>query len=161
MSLRDLLTESVANWEQLGHPALLERFVLRHGKEYTPVKRKGRKRKAKECFSNATARMLENGDTYVEGFAVRTTFQLPLLHAWVTTNGTDAMDPTLDAMDFEYFGVAFDRTTVTNEIVRNKCYGLLDTGMINYKFIFKIDPELEQICKLVRTKRMREHVLES
>jgi hypothetical protein len=155
MSLHDILTESVANWEVLGHPALLERFVLRNGKAYAPAKRKGRKRKAKQCFANATGRMLEEGSTYVEGFAIRKDFPLPLLHAWVTITGDDATDPTLDAMDFEYYGVSFSRATVTAEIVRNRCYGLLDTGLINTRLIFQIDPELEEICKQVQHNRRR------
>jgi hypothetical protein len=154
MLLRDSLAESVANWERLGHPALLERFVLRNGKAYTPRKRIGRKRKAKECFSNATQAVWDRGGTYVEGFVARNDFWLPLLHAWVTIDGSDAMDPTLDAKNYQYYGVEFSNRVLNRELVRNKHYGLLDTGlMLNMKLMFEIDPELEEICTRIKSNR--------
>jgi hypothetical protein len=155
MSLHDILTESVANWEVLGHPALLERFVLRNGKAFTPRKRIGRRYKAKECFANATNNILMNTkNIYVEGYAIHKDFPLPILHAWVTINGDDAMDMTLESpLDYEYYGVAFQREKLLSEIIRNRCYGLLDTGLINTKLIFEIDPELEEICNQVKHNR--------
>jgi hypothetical protein len=155
MSLYDTLTESVLSWEYLGHPALLERFVLRNGKAYKPRKRIGQKRKAKQCYANAAdIALYKGGGTYVEGFAVNNKFALPLLHAWITVDGADAMDPTLDAKDYEYYGVAFDKDTLLKEMLRNGHYGLLDTGlMLNTKLIFGIDPELEEICKRVKENR--------
>jgi hypothetical protein len=152
--IRDMLAEQIANWECLGHPALLERFVLRNGKVFAPRKRIGRKRKAKECFSNATKVVMGGTGTYVEGFTIRTTFPFPLLHAWVTVDGSDAMDPTLNADEFEYFGVVFDRKILCREIMRSKMYGLLDTGLgNNTRLIFEIDPELEAICTAINRQR--------
>jgi hypothetical protein len=156
MSIRDVLEDSVANWARLGHPALLERFVLRNGKAYAPCKRIGRKCKAKQCFANATHHVLDAGGTYVEGFMMKHTLALPLQHAWVTIHGDDAMDPTLESNDYEYFGVAFDKKTLTEELVRNGYYGLLESGIcINTQLIFKIDPELKDICEQVKLNRRR------
>jgi len=150
----DTLTQMVSSWEKLGHPALLERFVLRNGKPYAPRKRIGRKRAAKQCFSNATHAVLDHVDgIYVEGYAMRHTFQLPLLHAWVGINDK-AMDPTLNSKEFEYYGVAFDKTTLHRELARNGHYGLLDTGLsLNLKLIFEIDPELRDICQQIKSRR--------
>lgn len=147
MSIRDNLVQMVSAWERLGRPAMLERFVLRNGKAYTPRNRIGRKGKAKECFSNAAQHVLQKaGGTYVEGFVIRKDFPLPLLHAWLTFHGDDAMDPTLDAKNYEYYGVAFDALTLIRELVRNKHYGLLDTGLgLNARLIFEIDPGLKEI----------------
>jgi hypothetical protein len=156
MSIAEILAERVSIWERLGHPSLLERFVLRNGKVYTPRKRIGHRRKAGECYGNATKHVLNNDGVYVEGFVMIPDIALPLQHAWVTINGDDAMDPTLDAMAHEYYGVAFDRKILGREIVSNGYYGLLDSGLgLNTKLMFGMDPELKEICEQVQRNRRR------
>jgi hypothetical protein len=76
---------------------------------------------------------------------------MPVHHAWVTMNGTDAMDPTLDAEKYQYLGIAFDTDTLRKELLRNGVYGILDPGLgFNTRLMFQIDPELEAICKNVK-----------
>jgi len=149
--IKEQLEEIVKNWNALGHPALLENFILRNGKEYTPTKRIGRRKKAKECFCNAHKFVWSHHDvSYVEGYVIREAFPFPIHHAWVTITGDDAMDPTLEAEEFQYYGVAFDRGTVTRELIKNKVYGLLDPGLgLNYELMFDIDPELKTICERI------------
>jgi hypothetical protein len=158
MTLRERLTEQADCWGQMGVPSLLERFVLRNGREFTPAKRIGRKRRAKMCFSNSTDFVIQKRQgTYVEGYALSLKFPLmPIHHAWVTMDGDDAMDLTLNAEDYEYFGVVFDNLTLKSELLKLKRYGLLDTGFgLNHELMFKLDPELEHICRKIIDSRPR------
>jgi hypothetical protein len=154
MTLREMLQEKIDNWARLGHPALLDRFVLRNGKAFAPGKRIGRKGKAKECYSNATEFVLRHHDAiYVEGFVINKRLPIEIHHAWVTFDGKTAMDPTLDAERHEYFGVEFDTNTLRKEIVKLGVYGILDPGLgFNTDLIFRIDPELKAICEGIRRK---------
>ena len=154
--LRDHLTSEVANWEFIGHHALLQRFVLRNGQEYAPTKRIGRKMEMKQCFANSYKTVFRNPDwSYVEGYAIhRTNPIMAIHHAWVTTNGSDAMDPTLDAAQYEYFGIAFDRMAMITETARNRFFGLLDTGLgLNVRLMFELDPELQSIVEAIKPHR--------
>lgn len=155
MTLREHLTQTVESWSKLGHPALLERFILRNGKEFTPCPRIGEAGEPKRCFSNAARHVMANpGHDYVEGYALRRSDPImPIHHAWVTTNGTDAMDPTLDASDHEYIGFRFHKRTLVKELRRNGVYGLFDPGVgLNARLIFGLDPELKPIVEAVRMR---------
>jgi len=156
MSIKENLEQSVAAWEFLGVPALLERFVLRNGKAFKPRKRIGRKRKAKMCFMNAFDFVSGNeGTQYVEGFT--TTHGISIHHAWVTTTGDDAMDPTLDAAEHEYFGVTFTREQMIESARATGYYSILDQGMgLNAELMFALDPELEQIVKAIKPRSRAE-----
>ena len=157
--IREYLASHVAAWERMGHPDLLERFVLRNGKEFKPGKRKGHKRRAKECFSNAVRSMERYGGTYVEGFAIAK--DMPIIafnHAWVTYDGETAMDPTLDAAEYEYLGIPFGHDVLWRELRKNKVYGLLDTGVrLNHELMFEIDPELKGICETIKNEGSKLH----
>jgi hypothetical protein len=153
MTLAEVLKQEMEGWATLGHAALLQRFVIRNGKPFTPRKRIGRKRKAKMCFSNSTDFVVRNRrGTYVEGYALSKKLPImPIHHAWVTVDGNDAMDLTLNAWDYEYFGVTFDNDTLWAELRKLKRYGILDTGLgLNHELMFRLDPELEAICTKIR-----------
>lgn len=155
LSLPEMLRREIDNWEQLGHPALLQRFVLRNGKAFTPRRRWVRKGEAKACYMNAAHVTLRHKKAiYVEGYAVSKSLRLmPFHHAWVTFSGDGAIDPTLNAFDYEYFGVTFDRDTLRHELKTNGVYGILDPGLgLNIGLMFRTDPELEQICNAIRRK---------
>jgi hypothetical protein len=64
------------------------------------------------------------------------------------------MDPTLDAAEYDYFGVAFDRMSMIEETARNRFFGLLDTGLgLNVRLMFELDPELKAIVEAVKPHR--------
>ena len=151
-NLESSLRRMVDGWESLGHPALLERFVLRNGRAFTPRKRIGRRRKARHCFQNSTHFISEQDGEYVEGYV---DCIIPIHHAWVTINGTDAMDLTLkDTEDREYFGVVFSREVLWEEMLKTGHYGILDTTRgLNIDLMFKVDPELKTICETIRKGR--------
>ncbi|WP_302083930.1 hypothetical protein [Salinibaculum rarum] len=64
------------------------------------------------CYYNAQTGLLPEV-TYCEGYAVNTEFPAVVPHAWVEHGGS-VMDitPTVNAETAEYFGVAFDNSTV-------------------------------------------------
>jgi len=156
--LLEMLNDEIKSWELIGTPSLIQRFVVRNGRPFTPTKRIGRKRKARMCFMNSTNFVLGmrgiGVGAYVEGYALCKAMPfMPIHHAWVTTDGTDAMDLTLDAEGYEYFGVVFERDVLRRELLKLRHYGLLDTGFgINHELMFRIDPELEGICNSIKEK---------
>ena len=145
--LETMLKRQVSTWERLGHPAIIERFVLRNGRAYEPMPRIGRKMRNKECFSNTTKFILrQNTGTYIEGYGYN--IVMPILHAWVSIDDK-AMDPTWKyPMKCQYFGVEFSEDELHHQIFKNGYFGILDgpTG-INYKFIFGKDNELKEIVE--------------
>jgi hypothetical protein len=149
-----MLKQQIETWEIIGHQALLERFVYRNGKVFSAVKRIGTKREAKACFMNASHHVIRRGGSYVEGYVMNKKLNWLFHHAWVTTTGLDAMDPTLHSKHYEYFGVEFTTDTLRKELVRNEVYGILDPGLgLNTRLMFAIDPELEAICHSIMQRR--------
>jgi hypothetical protein len=149
-TLREILKTQGEWFAEMGHPQIIEQFVMKHGVEYVGLARpKGvRRRVAKECFSNAAKFSSETGADYVEGYALRTDFPLPVLHAWNVLDGR-MIDTTLDdPRKFEYLGVRFTRDEVWAELARTKIYGLFDTGGVaaNVDFLRRRDPELVAAC---------------
>jgi hypothetical protein len=158
--LKDYLTTEIKNWEFIGAPALMQRFVRRNGKAYTPTQRIGKKGKPKECFSNSTDAVLSRPIrnlparerwTYAEGYCLHR--ERPIMaihHAWIVIDGR-AMDLTLDAEEYEYFGIEFPTPNVKEWLKELGYYGILDTGFgLNLKLMFGMDPELEAIVKAVK-----------
>ena len=129
----------------MNHPALLERFVLKHGVEFRGVKRpKGvRKRKMKECFKNSTYGLWEKYEwDYYEGYAMNKRIAFPFLHAWNVKDGV-LIDTTLvDPEEYEYIGVKFTQEQIWKEQLKTGVYGMLDIGMINLELLRSIDNEL-------------------
>lgn len=149
-NIRDYLEQTIGAFAGMGNPALIERFVLRNGREWEVTKRIERKLRDKECFSNSLHRAnqwfdepkYEGKIVYVEGFAYRPGL-FPMLHAWVGVDDK-AVDPTWNGYETcMYFGVPFDVVDATKVVVEKGYYGLFDgpTG-INYKWMFKRDPGL-------------------
>jgi hypothetical protein len=158
--IREYLEQTVKNWAVLGHPAIMERFVLRNGKEFAPGPRLGHQGEPNACYSNATKWMLEppwspRNARYVEGFFLRKSLPIALQHAWVDLGDGKAMDPTVESEGNYYMGVSFDRKTLREQLRRNKVYGLLDHGHgINTDLIFRLDPELKPIVdEVIAAKR--------
>ncbi len=144
--LKQLLEQHVEMFEKIGHPALLERFVLRNmmyeadGKPY--AEKRG---KPKMCFMNATHLALETGLRYVEGFCTSKDIGFPFHHAWCDDGG-DVVDPTLkNPENYEYIGVEIPDADLIASMDKWKDYGVLDYGMINHEYLYKRDPELKKI----------------
>lgn len=146
------IAQQIAGWERIGHPALIERFVLKHGRDMAPYPDHPYEMgEPKECFCNAGQMALWSDLTYVEGFAVRPRLGLLIQHGWLMDDDGRAIDVTwLDNADCLYFGVPFDHDTLRSEIRRTGYWGLLDSGKgVNIDFFKRFDPGFE-IPEMVR-----------
>jgi hypothetical protein len=160
-NLKQYLADEIKNWEFIGHAALMQRFVLRNGREYTPTARIGKKGTPKQCFQNATQAVLARPIRdlpvrerwrYVEGYCIsRVNPIMAFHHAWIAVDGDKAMDPTLDAEQYEYIGIEFPKPNVVAWMKELGYYGILDTGRgLNIKLMFGMDPELKTIVDAVK-----------
>lgn len=148
------LAQQIDGWARIGHPALIERFVLKKGDHMPPrADHSYEMGKPKECFTNAgqLALMGIADLTYVEGYALRPRLGILIHHAWLMEPDGTAIDVTwTDTADCLYFGVAFDRHTLRAEILRTGYWGLLDSGRgVNVEFMRRFDPDFE-IPEMVR-----------
>jgi hypothetical protein len=153
MTLQEMLTNEVLNWEIVGHHALLQRFVLRQGKAYINDGRKPLRglMEPNECFRNATVYSRTYGGEYVEGYVFKPNLPILIHHAWAAEGG-QVIDPTLrDNAEAQYFGVRFNRKLVLQTTMRQGFYGMLDTGLgLNTKLMFGIDPGLEAVVNNIK-----------
>lgn len=154
------LQNTVSAWEQLGLPALMERFILRNGKVMKPQEFREPLYPAKACFMNATHYVdLHKYAEYVEGFAIRASLGIAMHHAWAQSRDGRAIDPTWnDSMECEYMGVVIDPKTHRKWMRKTNVYGVIDYGLgVNTEFIFSVDPELKGIVEaIVRSPRLAE-----
>jgi hypothetical protein len=95
----------------------VEQAVLKYGRPFIGMGRpKGyRQRAAKNCYLNSFYLADADRGVYVEGYAL-----LPghlFQHAWITIDGTHAVDVTLqDISDCQFFGIPFSLKTILDEI---------------------------------------------
>jgi len=142
------ITAQIEGWARIGHPCPIERFVLKHGRDMQPDPGHPYEMGTpKECFTNAGLMALSSITdlTYVEGYAVRPRLGILIHHAWLMDTGGRAVDVTwTDTADCHYFGVPFNRRTLSAEINRTGYWGLLDSGRgVNMEFMVRFDPTFE------------------
>lgn len=145
--LAQALAAQIDSWAHIGHPAPMERFVLKHGRDMSPYADHPYEiGTPKECFTNAGQMALWEGDlTYVEGFALRPRLGILIHHAWLMDQEGLAIDVTwTDTAECLYFGIPFDNSVLRSEIRRTGYWGLLDSGMgVNLDFYQQFDPAFE------------------
>ena len=144
--IRDMIEMEIELWGRVGHPALLQRFILRNGREYRPVKT-AIADEPKHCFQNAAFR--SGGDMrYVEGYGLPRSIPLLAHHAWNSPAGIEtAIDTTWrDPLNCSYWGVAFPKEIVRRELALNGHFGLLADGggMLNLRLMLETDPGLAE-----------------
>jgi hypothetical protein len=100
--------------------------------------------RVRECFKNAAHLSLRD-DRYVycEGYAVRPSLCITVgLHAWVLDRerGWEVIDPTWrDTAGSAYLGVPFSHKFLTNQLVKNGHYGLIDVWSARHP-VLRLDP---------------------
>jgi hypothetical protein len=123
---------SLQRWAQRGKASPAERAVLAYGRPFNGIARpKGyRPRALKRCYQNAGDLALQERGTYVEGFAIDPSTGVPAQHAWLTLNGTDAVDVTwrTPATECYYFGIRFSNEVLRRFTVRTGTWGPLLQG---------------------------------
>ncbi|MBB3979573.1 hypothetical protein GGQ64_004817 [Rhizobium azooxidifex] len=98
--------------------------VLKHGRAFkpsvdrTPWLKRG---KPRDCFNNATAYAAVRDDVlYAEGYAVGPELVMPVQHAWLVDLNGRVIDPTwIDVDNHAYFGIAFDRRFLVEQLAEN------------------------------------------
>lgn len=159
MTLADALRDYVDGFARLGHPALVERFILRNGgavQQAAKLPKRYAYGPKRQCFMNATQLVLRAPTLeYVEGFVMLPALPLPIHHAWTVSPAGSAYDNTLpDTTGCQYLGVTFSREELRAAMRASGVYGLLDTGRgVNARLIFARDPELEGIVAAFRPVR--------
>jgi hypothetical protein len=155
--LAEMLRQQVETWEKLGFPCIMQRYVLKHGREFAGQKRpKGvRVGPKKQCFRNAASRAIYEArwktTHYYEGYVIHRDMPImPIHHAW-TVEDDWLVDVTLrKPEEYEYMGVHFPYDVLGSELVRNGVYGLMDTGVPNLDLLRRLDPVLFEQCVAIR-----------
>lgn len=140
----------------IGHPALMQRFVLERG---TPGDARAPwthdMMEPHGCFGNCAEAMHWAGDVrYTEGYILSHGVPILVHHAWLTDAWGRVLEPTIkDPERVEYFGVVFDNDVVWKEMLRTGIYGLLDLGRgVNLEFLEAQGFDWQTIMKKVRDK---------
>jgi hypothetical protein len=107
----------------------IAKFILDSGREFAPgpLTYKGRKKRARQCFMNATQAAFDDprGLRYAEGFM--TIHGVPIHHAWNVDRDGNLIDLTIrDGLEHHYFGVEFANDYLLESMHANGVYGLLD-----------------------------------
>lgn len=131
--IQKVLSDEVAGWKAIGaHPMsyAMKEFVLQFGRPF-PFAKRDRLGKPKMCFKNAFGQMLRAGFECVEGYAMNKTFEFVFHHAWAfdREDPSRVLEATLRSpSDYFFFGVHIPSEMVLEEAVKQKVYGVLDTG---------------------------------
>lgn len=143
--IRERLQQEIAMFEKVGHFALMQKFVLKHGQLFTDAT-KVKLGKKKECFKNSADLVIRDRRyEYFEGYLFREELPILIHHAWTVDLSTGLVaDPTLREKEgAEYLGIHFQRDLLIEELMKNKVYGLLDVGIgPNVPLIRRMDPVL-------------------
>lgn len=113
--------EELAELERSFGPSIA---VIRYGRAFRPTAKSPtwlRIGQARDCFNNATAYAAVRDDVwYAEGYALQPELLFPVQHAWLVDRDGQVIDPTWkDTRDHAYFGIAFKRDFVCEQLVKN------------------------------------------
>lgn len=162
LTIKEHLELEVKSWERVGHPALLQRFVLRNGKVMQPAQSWPEgvtEGELKMCFKNAYEIALEHGYDYYEGYGMgERTHGFLVHHAWCMDDDGKVIDTTWPHFrTAQYIGVFISIEELLEQTDKTGVYGVLGGEMINHEFLFERDPELRNIAGQVnpRVRRLR------
>lgn len=98
--------------------------IMKYGSAFQPLDQQPqwlRHGPARDCFNNATAYAAVRDDVlYAEGYALEPELMLPVQHSWLVDRDGKVIDPTWkDTRDHAYFGIAFKRDFVCDQLVKN------------------------------------------
>lgn len=159
-SIIQLIDDEIERWTTIGHHALMQRFVRKHGAEgraLAKLPKKVRKGEKRQCFMNAYRLAAYHDFRYVEGYGISHNVPgLLIHHAWVLDKDGNVIDNTWDnPAGSLYFGVEFPFSEVEAETSKSGVYAVLDNGIgINHEYIFQRDPEIKEVVENIRKQRM-------
>lgn len=143
MTIEERIRQEVENWSKIGHPALMQRFLLRNGSAFEAQPFQGRRGKRGECFRNAYNAI--GSGTYCEGYGWRNGLPILIHHAW-RVDGNQAIDSTWDRPEeCQYWGICFTDADLFEEVQKHRVYGMFDTSAgLNIDLMLRIDPGLRE-----------------
>jgi hypothetical protein len=147
MDIKAILKQEIKMWDKIGHPAIMQKYVIDNGKQFKNVELSDKLGKPKLCFMNAAHEVWNNPDLeYVEGYMILSSIPILIHHAWVYDKVRKvAIEVTTKDVGADYFGVVFDRSELNRWLLKNGVYGILDTGMgINVELMKKYLPTEKQ-----------------
>ncbi|MBV7518960.1 hypothetical protein [Ensifer sp. ENS12] len=114
--------EQIADIERGFGPSIA---LMKYGSAFQPLDQRPqwlRQGQARDCFNNATAYAAVRDDVlYAEGYALEPELPLPVQHAWLVDRHGQVIDPTWkDTRDHAYFGIAFKRDFVRDQLGKNR-----------------------------------------
>lgn len=128
--IEDHIRTEIEMWAKVGHPALMQKFILNEGRLFeNPVAAK-KFGKQKECFKNAFHYAQDEEVEYVEGYILLPNIPILIHHAWCCEFG-DTVPIETTIKDFEgiqYFGFEFDYETIVAYLIKHGVYGIIDPG---------------------------------
>jgi len=125
--------ELTRHLELLAKYSDVTKFVLEHGKlmnEFSPQHATFPRGPMGECYSNAGRIANGKGLRYVEGYAVPSTFPLPMSHAWLIDEKGRIIDPTWED-GAAYYGVVIPNDAMWEILARTEVWGILDNLWMN------------------------------
>jgi hypothetical protein len=146
MDIQTFLRQRIEAWGQIGHPALMERFIDRNGTVFQPRPFAGLRMMPTLCFQNCMDLLFMQagrGLLYAEGYGWRQDFPLLIHHAWLVTPDGKVVDPTwVHPETYQYIGISLPRDEAWAVVEEADHYSVLDPGMINLDWMFGRDPGL-------------------
>jgi hypothetical protein len=144
MDLKDILKQEIKMWDKIGHPAIMQKYVLDNGRAFNKVELSDRLGKPKLCFMNAAHEVWDNPDyEYVEGYMILSTIPILIHHAWVYDKKRNvAIEVTTKDVGDAYYGVTFSKSDLNKWLLKSGVYGILDTGVgLNIELMKKYLPD--------------------
>jgi hypothetical protein len=141
---RDLMSGQIRNPSQFYYKGIPD-FLLREGQffEPRPLPAGIEYLEIKHCIKNAFWTALQERVVYVEGYAVSSSNDLPLLHAWNLDSEGFVVDRTWNPHGRVYFGVVFPIDIVPRK--RGTQYAVIDDWEHGYPILRKAwNSELER-----------------
>ncbi len=149
MTLRDHIEQRHTFFRNVGHPNLLDAFLTRNAalQRGEPLPKGVKRMQMKQCFANAAQLSLERDWFYVEGYAASAQLGIPLHHAWNVTPDGKLVDVTWRFPETaQYFGVPFNTEDLSRWLLKQKYYGLLDSGKgLSVELMLSMDPQLVEV----------------
>ena len=133
---RDLMSGQMRKPSQFHYQGIPD-FILREGQfhEPRPLPAGIDHLEIRHCYTNAFQTALEEGFAYVEGYALASSHDLPLLHAWNLDADGFVVDRTWNPHGRIYLGVIFPLTVIPRE--RDTQYPVIDDWEHGYPILRK------------------------
>ena len=133
---RELARGRIRNPAQLHYCGLAD-FVLREGQffEPRPLPVGIEHLEIRHCYQNSFQMALQEQFLYVEGYAVGSDVDLPVLHAWNLDRDGFVVDTTWNPHGRLYFGVILPLTAIPRE--RGRQYPIIDDWERGYPILRK------------------------